>query len=128
MHGRVVRKRRAAELRLLIVAQGLGDLCLHVHHQIATSASDWAAHESGGGVSGVRGAAASASRPAITATSARWPSASVALRRGMSCDQNMVKCGLAILLCRGRFSQIWNNSSGVSLFLKILSGALRVHG
>ena len=76
--------------------------------QMATSASGWAAQESGGGAGGV----ASANRPAVTSTSVAKPAASVKVVRGTSCCQNMVKCGATILLRAGRLSQIWNSSSG----------------
>jgi len=44
------------------------------------------------------------------------PSPSVAVTRGISCDQNIVKCGSLILLRAGRFNQIWNSSNGLFLF------------
>ena len=78
--------------------------------QMATSASGLLAHDSGGGASG---APAPGSAPATTRTRVAWPSASTCSRRGMRSFQNMVKCGAAILLRAGRFSQTWNSSSGL---------------
>ena len=63
------------------------------------------AHESGGG-GRARGPA---SVPAMQTTSVPWPWASVALMRGMSSFQNIVKCGSAILFLAGRLTQIWNS-------------------
>ena len=79
--------------------------------QIATSDSACAAQESGGDASG---AAAPASAPAITATSVLRPPSSACTSRGIRSAQSMVKCGWAILLRAGRFSQIWNSSNGLS--------------
>jgi hypothetical protein len=78
--------------------------------QIATSACAWLAQESGGGLGG---AARSGRAPATHSSSARRPSASVSTWRGIVSAQNIVKCGAANLLRAGRFSQIWNRSSGL---------------
>ena len=72
-------------------------------NQIATSASAFAAHESGGGA----GAFEPSSSPATSVTST--PSAG--RYRGTSRSQNIVKYGAANFDFAGRFSQIWNSSS-----------------
>src|SRR6185503_4132673 len=69
-----------------------------VTSQMASSASGFAAQESGGGVGGC----ASASAPATTVIST--PGAG--LWRGTSRSQNIVKYGAANLLLAGRFTQI----------------------
>ena len=51
----------------------------------------------------------------MIATSVLQPLASLMTNCGMSSDQNIVKCGSAILLRAGRLSQIWNSSSGLAL-------------
>ena len=87
--------------------------------QIARSASGRDAHESGGGARGPPAPGAPSTgpiRPAMLATSLFRPSASVAVKLGTSSAQNIVKCGSAILLRAGRFSQIWNSSSGFGAF------------
>ena len=71
--------------------------------QIARSASAREAHELGGGDGGV----ASPSLPATTRTST--PGASI---RGMFGSHSIVKCGSTSLSRAGRFSQIWNSSTG----------------
>ncbi len=89
--------------------------------QIATSASACAAQESGGGASGSAASTAPlverwpSRRPAMTATSVTAPSPLSKNRCGMSSAHSIVKCGSAILLRAGRFSQIWNSSSGLAL-------------
>ena len=67
------------------------------------------AQESGGGGR----AFLPSSVPAIHTTSVVLPRASVAVMRGMSSCQNMVKWGSAILCLAGRFTQIWNSSVGL---------------
>ena len=69
-----------------------------VMSQIASSASGFAAHESGGGAGG----SAPASAPAMTVTST--PAAGRCL--GTSRSQNIVKYGAANLDLAGKFTQI----------------------
>ncbi len=78
--------------------------------QMATSASGCEAHDSGGGASGL---GAPGSAPATTVTVVARPASSWWTRRGMRSFHSMVKCGSTILLRAGRFSQIWNSSSGL---------------
>src|SRR4051795_2469375 len=71
--------------------------------QIASSASSRAAQEFGGGDGGL----ASPIAPATTVTLPPGNSMT-----GMSLAHNIVKYGSTILSAAGRFSQIWNSSSG----------------
>jgi hypothetical protein len=66
------------------------------------------AHESGGG----GGGRSPASSPAMTVTSVAARRSSVTTWRGRSSFHNIVKYGSTILSAAGRFSQIWNSSSG----------------
>ncbi len=75
---------------------------------MATSASARAAYESGGGGGGV----APPSDPAITVTSVARPSSSTSWTTGTSPLHSIVKYGSTSLSAAGRFSQIWNSSSG----------------
>ncbi len=76
--------------------------------QIATSLSLRAAQELGGGAGG----RAPASMPAATVISVERPSASRDVSFGTASRHSIVKCGSANLSARGRFSQIWNSSTG----------------
>ena len=78
--------------------------------QMATSPSGCEAQDSGGGA---RGSGAPGSAPATTVTVVARPAASLCTRRGMRSSHSMVKCGSTILFLAGRFSQIWNSSSGL---------------
>ena len=90
-----------------------GDACGSVHDdpgsslisQIANSDSVRDAHESGGG----EGGRLSPIGPAMTSTNT--PGAGVTV--GIDSLHNMPKCAGTIFDSGGRFSQVWNSSSGL---------------
>ncbi len=75
--------------------------------QIATPLVGSDAHDAGGG-------GGDSGSPATSTSSLVRPAASVIVRRGIVSPHSIVKCGVAIFDLRGKLSQIWNSSTGLS--------------